>query len=96
MSKSIIRLKLLRYYISQCVSSVSWSIKRQCVLIFSDPLKNQKLHVKMYRIPFSGFNGEVEMSQPIGGHGGHLGFFDWPENTNLVEDPVILLPVKFR
>ena len=36
------------------------------------------------------------MSQPIRGHGGHLGFFIGPKNTILVEDIEILLPVRFH
>ena len=36
-----------------------------------------------------------KMSQPIRGQGGHLVFLMGPKNTNLVEDVVILLPVKF-
>ena len=37
------------------------------------------------------------MSQQISGQCGHLDFYHQPEkNTNLVEDVVILLPVKFR
>ena len=36
------------------------------------------------------------MSQPIRGKDGHLGFLIRPKNTNLVEDVVFLLPVKFR
>ena len=36
------------------------------------------------------------MSQPIRGQGGHLVFSIGPNNTNLVEDVEILLPVKFR
>ena len=35
------------------------------------------------------------MSKPIRGQGGHL-VSDQHENTNLVEDVAILLPVKFR
>ena len=35
------------------------------------------------------------MSQPIRGQGGHLVFPIGPINTNMVEDVVILLPVKF-
>ena len=35
------------------------------------------------------------MSQPITGQGGHLVFPIGPKNTNLVEDIVILLPVKY-
>ena len=37
-----------------------------------------------------------KMSQPIRGQGGHLVFPIGPENTNLVEDVEIYLPVKFR
>ena len=36
------------------------------------------------------------MSQPIRGQGGHLSFLIGPKNTNLAENVVILLPVKFR
>ena len=36
------------------------------------------------------------MSQPIRGHGGHLGFPIGLKNTNLVEHIEILIPVKFR
>ena len=36
------------------------------------------------------------MSQSIRGQGGHLVFPIGPNNTNLVEDVKILLPVKFR
>ena len=36
------------------------------------------------------------MSPPIRGQGGHLVFPIGPKNTNLVEDVMILLPVKFR
>ena len=36
------------------------------------------------------------MSQPIRDQGGHLVFPIGPKNTNLVDDVVILLPVKFR
>ena len=36
------------------------------------------------------------MSQPIRGRGGHLGFPIGMKSTNLVEDGVFLLPVRFR
>ena len=36
------------------------------------------------------------MSQLIRGEGGHLGFPIGKNNTNLVEEVEILLPVKFR
>ena len=36
------------------------------------------------------------MSQPIKGQGGHFVFPIGGENSNLVEDVEILLPVKFR
>ena len=52
--------------------------------------------VKFRWIPFSRFRGEVEMSQPIRGQGGHLVFPIGPKNVNLVEDIEILLPVKFH
>ena len=54
------------------------------------------LPVKFCSIPFSGFRGEVEMSQPIKGQGGHLVFPIGPKNKNLVEDVEVLHPVKFR
>ena len=53
------------------------------------------LPVKFHYILFSGFRGEVEMSRPIRGQGGHLVFPIGPKNTNLVVDIEILLPVKF-
>ena len=37
-----------------------------------------------------------KISQPIGHKGGHLVFLIGPTNTNLVEDVVILLPIKFH
>ena len=36
------------------------------------------------------------MSQPIREEGGHLVFLIDPQNTKLVEDVEILLPLKFR
>ena len=67
------------------------------------------LPVKICRIPFSGFKGEVEnisdnqrlgrssyTFQQIRDKGGHLVFLISLKNTNLVEDVETLLPVKFR
>ena len=50
---------------------------------------------------FVGFRSAVseeksKMSQKIRSQGGHLVFLIGPENTNLVEDVEILLPLKFR
>ena len=54
--------------------------------------------VKFCWIPFSGFRGKVEISQPIIGQGGHLVFFfqSIPQNTNKVVGVEILISVKFR
>ena len=54
------------------------------------------LSVKFYRIPFSGFRGEVENILANQLPGGYLVFPIGPKNTNFVEDVLILLPVKFR
>ena len=47
-------------------------------------------------IPFSGFRGEVENVSTNQKQGRPSCFSDRPENTNLVEDVEIWLPVKFR
>ena len=36
------------------------------------------------------------MSQPIRGHGGHVGFPIGSKNMNFVEDVEIMRPIKFR
>ena len=54
------------------------------------------LSVKFLFIPFSGFRGEVEMSQLIRRRGGHFVFPIGPKNTNLAEDDEILLFVKLH
>ena len=43
----------------------------------------------------AGSGKKFKMSQQIRGKGIHLGFPIGPNNTNLVEDVKILLPVKF-
>ena len=83
---------------------LSQSEARVAILFFRSAQKNTNLvedveillPVKFRRIPFSGFRGEVEKTQPIRGQGGHLVFPISPKNINFVEDINILLPVKFR
>ena len=53
------------------------------------------LPVEFLSILFSGFRGEVKMSQPIRGQGGHRIFPIGLKHTILIEDVEILLPVKF-
>ena len=70
---------------------------------FSDRLEKHKLGRGRWDLALSSFvefpsavsEEKSKMSQPIRGQGSHLVFPIGLKNTNLVEDVVILLPVKF-
>ena len=83
---------------------LSQSEVRAAILFFRSARKTQtwkRTLISCFLSSFVEFRSAVseeksKMSQPIRGQGGHLVFPVGPQNTNLVEDVEILLPVKFH